>query len=257
MTWWHSIILGVVEGITEFLPISSTGHLILVGQWLKLPASEFLKSYEIVIQLGAILAVVVLYWRRLLLNWETIKKLAVAFVPTAVLGLVFYKFIKAYLLGNSLVVLVALFLGGCGLIVFEKIYQTKEIKKIAEDNVSYRQALWIGLAQSLAMVPGVSRAAATIVGGLAVGLPRKTIVEFSFLLAVPTMVAATLWDLLKSDWWLISQQVDVLLIGLVVSFIVALLAIKFLLKYIQNHNFIIFGIYRMILSLLLGYLMFF
>ncbi|MFZ5391314.1 MAG: undecaprenyl-diphosphate phosphatase [Patescibacteria group bacterium] len=253
MTWWHTIILGLVEGVTEFLPISSTGHLILVGQWLKLPDSEFLKSYAIVIQLGAILAVVVLYWRRLLLSWETIKRLIIAFVPTAVLGLIFYKFIKTYLLGNSLVVLIALLVGGLGLIIFEKIYQAKSVKVSDAQEVTYKQAWLIGLAQSIAMVPGVSRSAATIVGGLALGLKRQTIVEFSFWLAVPTMAAATLWDLLNSNWQVSSGQVGWLIIGLVVAFVVALLSIKFLLKYIQNNNFIIFGVYRIILSLLFWY----
>ncbi len=257
MTWWHSIILGLVEGVTEFLPISSTGHLILVGQLLKLPQTEFLKSYEIIIQLGAILAVVVLYWHRLLLNWENIKKLVVAFLPTAGLGFIFYKLIKIYLLGNSLVVLIALLVGGLGLIIFEKIYQSKFKSVEQGKEVSYKQAALIGLFQSLAMVPGVSRSAATIVGGLALGLDRKSIVEFSFWLAVPTMAAATLWDLLNSDLASIGlAQINWLILGFVVSFVVALLSIKFLLKYIQNNNFIAFGIYRIILALLFWYFIF-
>lgn len=249
MDLFQSIILGVVEGISEFLPISSTGHLILTSKLLGLPPTEFVKSFEISIQLGAILSVVVLYWRLLIKNLEVWKRLLVAFAPTAVLGLAFYKLIKHYLLGNADVVVAALFVGGIALILFEMWHKEKENHTDSLELIPYKKAVLIGLFQSISMVPGVSRAAATIVGGLAVGLKRKTIVEFSFLLAVPTMLAATVLDLFKSAHAFTTDETQVMISGFVCSFIVAALSIKFLLKYIQRHTFIAFGIYRIAIAL--------
>jgi undecaprenyl-diphosphatase len=250
MELWHSLVLSIVEGITEFLPISSTGHLILAGHFLQIPQTEFLKSFNIVIQLGAILAVVVLYWRRLLTEAAVIKRVAAAFVPTAVLGLIFYKIIKQFLLGSAQVVIWALFLGGIFLIIFEKFH--KESPESVEDlaKISLRNAFLIGVFQSVAMVPGVSRSAATIIGGLALGLKRKTIVEFSFLLAVPTMAAATALDLLKSAGGFTAGQFGSLAVGFVVSFLVAIAAIKFLLHFIKNHTFVSFGVYRVLIAVI-------
>ena len=259
----HSVILGVVEGITEFLPISSTGHLILASQLLRIGESDFVKSFEIIIQLGAILSVVFLYWKQLW-NWAMIKKLFVAFLPTAVIGLAFYKIVKTYLLGNTAIVLWALFLGGIFLIGFEWWYEkhlgarllskntgeASESDNLGASLLSYKQAVAIGFFQSVAIVPGVSRSAATIVGGLWLGLSRRTIVEFSFLLAVPTMLAATGLDLVKNYQTFSSDQFGALAIGFIVSFVVALAAIKFLLAYIRRHNFIPFGVYRIIVALL-------
>lgn len=251
MDLWHAFILGVVEGVTEFLPISSTGHLILAGRALGLPESEFLKSFDIAIQLGAILAVVVLYGRSFLVNREVIKRVAAAFVPTAVVGAVFYKMIKHFLLGNSSVVVWALFLGGVFLIVFEKWHQEKPDAQDDVVKISYKQAVLIGLFQAVAMIPGVSRSAATIIGGLVLGLRRKTIVEFSFLLAVPTMLAASVLDLVKSanDFVLDGPAVTFLAVGFVTSFVVAIASIKFLLQFIQRHDFTAFGIYRVLLAI--------
>ncbi len=255
MEIWQSAIMGVVEGLTEFLPISSTGHLILAGRVLGISASDFAKSFEIIIQLGAILAVVVLYFKTLW-NWGNIKKLIVAFAPTALIGLALYKVVKAHLLGNEVVVLWALGIGGVALIIFELLYKGKQATAPIENevagigNVSYKQALVIGVAQSLAMVPGVSRSAATIVGGLLLGLSRQTIVEFSFLLAVPTMLAATGLDLVKNAGSFSADQFGVLAVGFVVAFVTALVAIKFLLSYIQRHSFIPFGIYRVLLAII-------
>ncbi len=245
----HSIILGIVEGVTEFLPISSTAHLILSANLLKLPQTEYLKSFEIVIQLGAILSVVVLYWRSLL-NIEVIKRLIIAFIPTGIIGLIFYKLAKQYLLGNTSVVLWALLLGGIFIILFE--YKYKEQATVSQEiaTISYRQCLAIGLFQSIAIVPGVSRSAATVIGGLLLGLNRKTIVEFSFLLAVPTMLAATGLDLLKNYKEFSSSQFGYLGVGFIISFIVALLSIKFLLRYIKNHDFKAFGFYRIVIAIL-------
>lgn len=244
-------ILGLVEGITEFLPISSTGHLMIVGQILGLEQTEFLKSFDIVIQLGAILAVVVLYARTVFSSWEIVKKIIAAFIPTGILGLLFYKIIKTYLLGSNTVVLWSLLIGGIGLIVFELWHQKKGEGNIDLSKLTYKQAFIIGLFQSLAMIPGVSRAAATIIGGLIIGVARPAIVEFSFLLAVPTMAAATGLDLIKNFQSFSATQYDFLLVGFVTAFVFALLAIKFLLRFIKNHTFVPFGIYRIVIVILL------
>ncbi len=250
MNLWHAFILGVVEGVSEFLPISSTGHLILASRLLGLDASEFLKSFEISIQLAAILAVVVLYWKTLLADREALKRVMVAFVPAAILGFLFYKSIKKYLLGNEIVVVISLIAGGIFLIVFELMHREKESADGEVRTLSKRKAFWIGAFQSLAIVPGVSRSAATIVGGLLLGLKRKTIVEFSFLLAVPTMLAATAYDLLKSASTFSMDQFAVLATGGITSFVVAILSIRFLLGFINRHTFIWFGVYRIVAALL-------
>ena len=250
MDLFHSVILGIVQGITEFLPISSTGHLILAEKILNLGQGEFLKSFDIIIQLGSILAVVVLYWRQLFTRWEIMKRILVAFIPTGILGLVFYKIVKAYLLGSEAVVLWSLLLGGALLIIFELWHKEKPEAHEDVASISYGKAATIGLFQSVAMIPGVSRSAATILGGLLLGLKRRTIVEFSFLLAVPTMLAATGLDLIKSVGQFSLQQWDFLAVGFAVSFIVALVAIKFLLNFIKKYTFIPFGLYRIAVAVL-------
>ena len=209
----HAIIFGIIEGITEFLPISSTGHLMLTARCLGIAQTEFVKSFEIAIQSGAILAVVVLFWKTLRKGSALWKKLFAAFLPTAVIGTLLYKVIKGFLFNSSTVVLWALFLGGIALVLFECFYREKENAVAALSEISYPQALLIGLFQSLAIIPGVSRAAATIIGGLSVGLKRKTIVEFSFLLAIPTMAAAMALDLLKSAHAFSADQFYVLGVG--------------------------------------------
>jgi len=213
--------------------------------------TEFLKSFEIAIQVGAISSVVFLYWRLLLVDFEVIKRVIVAFLPTGVLGLTLYRVVKSYLLGSAAVVLWSLFLGGLFLIAFEYWHREKDDAAGEIRQMSYKTALIIGLFQSIAMVPGVSRSASTIIGGLILGLKRKTIVEFSFLLAVPTMLAATVYDLMKSAPEMTLGQVDFLIAGFVTAFIVALLSIKFLLRFIQTHTFIPFGVYRIILVVVL------
>jgi undecaprenyl-diphosphatase len=242
-----AIILGIIEGITEFLPISSTGHLILTARLLGLPQSEFLKSLEIIIQLGAILAVIVLYRKSLLRKPEVWARVTVAFLPTAVVGFVLYKIIKNFLFENLYIVLGSLFLGGLFLIIFDSIH--KEDNSSIDDvtKIPYRTAVVIGIFQSLSVIPGISRAAATIIGGLIFGIKRKTIVEFSFLLAIPTMLAAAGYDMIKTAPAFSSNQLAVLITGFATSFIVARLSIKFLLRFIQDNNFILFGVYRMIL----------
>lgn len=249
MTILESIILGVVEGLTEFLPVSSTGHLILASDLLGIPSSEFLKSFEIAIQLGAILAVVALYWRSFL-DLEVLKRVIVAFIPTGIIGLALYGFAKEYLLDNTQVVLWALLLGGVALIVFELMHKEKEDARQDVKSISYMQSFWIGVCQALAIIPGVSRSAATILGGLFLGVGRVAIVEFSFLLAVPVMFAATGLDLYKSAGSFSADNFTALAVGFVVSFVVAIASIRFLLKYVRNHTFIPFGVYRIVLALL-------
>jgi len=245
MDLWSAVILGIVEGITEFLPISSTGHLILAAKLLGCPQTEFLKSFEIVIQLGAIMAVIFLYGKSLILNVEILKRVACAFIPTAIVGFIFYKVIKHFL-GNAELVVWSLLLGGVFLIVFELVHRENEhnVKEIAR--IPYTTAALIGVFQAMAMVPGVSRAAATIIGGLILGVQRKTIVEFSFLLAVPTMLAAAVLDILKSPQPFSSGEWGVLAVGFFTAFGVAIASIKFLLYFIKNHSFIIFGVYRIL-----------
>lgn len=247
----HAVVLGVVEGATEFLPISSTAHLVLASDLMRLEQSNFLKSFEIIIQTGAILAVVALYWRKFM-DLELLKRLVVAFVPTGIVGFVLYKLIKSFFIGNTILILCVLGVGGVLLIVFERYIAGRELKKESLDMIDYRTSFLIGLAQSLAVVPGVSRAAATIVGGMLLGVSRATIVEFSFLLAVPTMVAATGFDILKNPGVLVGADLTYLSVGLAVSFVTALGSIKWLLGYIRHHTFTGFGIYRVLISLVFG-----
>jgi undecaprenyl-diphosphatase len=251
MTVFQALVLGIVEGLTEFLPISSTGHLILAAKLLGLTQTDFQKSFDIVIQLGAIGAVVVLYWRQFL-RPEVLARVAVAFVPTGAIGLALYPLVKTYLLGNESVVLLALFLGGLILIVFEVFYRKPAGAPADIKSITYLQAIGIGLFQTVAIVPGVSRSGATIVGGLAMGLNRETIVEFSFLLAVPTMLAATGLDLdlAKNASSFSAGQSGALAVGFVASFIVAMLSIKFLLSYVRTRTFIAFGVYRIAAAVL-------
>ncbi len=254
MTYLDALILGIVEGITEFLPISSTGHLMLAAQLLGLSQTSFLKTFEISIQLGAILSVVVLYAKKFLMDIEIMKRVLAAFIPTAVLGLIFYKIIKNVFLDSTQIVLWALFIGGILLILFEKIHRENDQTIDDLKKLTLKKAFFIGVFQSIAMIPGVSRAAATILGGLFLGLKRKTIVEFSFLLAVPTMLAATVLDLYKNINAFSQAQIGILLVGAGVSFMVAILSIKFLLHFIKNHNFISFGIYRVLAALAFWFL---
>ena len=244
MSLLEAIILGIVEGITEFLPVSSTAHLILASKLLALD-SEFVKSFEIIIQFGAILSVVVLYWNRFW-NWDVLKKLVVAVIPTGVIGLTVYRAVKVYLLGNVTVVLLALLIGGIALIVFER-FRTSVDTEVDFSEITYRRAFLIGLFQAIAVIPGVSRSAATIVGGSLIGVSKRTIVEFTFMLAVPTMLAATGLELVKSRDALAGNY-GMLAVGFVVSFITAIVAIKSFLGYIKKRSFAAFGWYRIALA---------
>ncbi|HVM59194.1 MAG TPA: undecaprenyl-diphosphatase UppP [Candidatus Paceibacterota bacterium] len=251
MTVLQSIILGIVEGATEFLPVSSTGHLILVASLLGVLQTDFAKTFEIAIQLGAILAVVVLYWKRFF-DWNLLFKLAAAFVPTGLIGLALYRVEKAYLLGNDWIVLASLFVGGIVLIAFEYLYGKREsdAPELPPESLTYAQAIAVGFAQAVSIIPGVSRSGATIVGGMLLGISRPTIVAFSFLLAVPTMLAATGLSLVKSSFTFTSSEWLVLGVGFAVSFAVALPVVRWLLNYVRSHSFVAFGIYRIALSVL-------
>jgi undecaprenyl-diphosphatase len=239
MTLIHALVLGIVEGITEFLPISSTAHLILTSHLLRLVESEFLKSFEIIIQLGAILSVVVLYWNKFW-HWDVLKKLVVAVIPTGVIGLTVYKAIKGYLLGNVSVVLVSLIVGGIALIVFERFHESTDTE-VDFAEITYRKAFLIGLFQAIAIIPGVSRSAATIVGGSLIGISKCTIVEFSF------MLAASGLELVKGRSALAGNY-GMLAVGFIVSFITAIVAIKSFLGYIKKHDFSVFGWYRIVIA---------
>jgi undecaprenyl-diphosphatase len=248
----HALIFGLVEGLTEFLPVSSTAHLELTTTLLHTESTDAHKTFEVAIQLGAILSVVLLYWRALLVDWAVMKRVAVAFFPTGVLGLLLHNFVKSHLLGNTDVVLWALAVGGAIIIVFESLHREKPQDAEGLANISYVQAFVIGVCQAVAMIPGVSRSAATVLGGLALGVKRRTAVEFSFLLAVPTMFAATglmLYKQYKEGGGLSLDEVQFLAIGFVASFVVALLAIQFLLRFVKSHTFLPFGVYRILVAL--------
>ncbi len=248
LTHLASLVLGLVEGFTEFLPISSTAHLILASRLLGLDQSALVKSFEISIQSGAIVAVIVFYWKKFL-DIELLKRIVAAFIPTAVIGLVLYKAVKNYFLGNMVIVLAALGIGGIILIIFERFIKKREAVRDIK-SLSYKDAALIGVAQAVAVIPGVSRSAATIVGGMLLGVSREAIVEFSFLLAVPTILAATGLDFIKNIHEFTAGQMGDLAIGFVVSFVAALISIKFLLSFIRTHSFERFGIYRIVVAAL-------
>ncbi|MFH1832591.1 MAG: undecaprenyl-diphosphate phosphatase [Candidatus Levyibacteriota bacterium] len=254
MNYFQTLIYSLVEGVTEFLPISSTGHLILTSELLKIQQTEFIKSFEIFIQLGAILAIVFLYWQTLTKNIEAWKRIIAAFIPTGFIGLLLYKIIKDSFFENTNITLLALFFGGILLILLEFIHKEKDhhIDKI--ENLSLKNSFLIGIFQSISVIPGVSRSAATIIGALILGTKRKTAVEFSFLLAIPTMFAATGYDLIKSSFSFTPFEYSLLIIGFFGSFIVAIFAVKFFLNFIKEHTFIPFGVYRILISFLFWFL---
>jgi undecaprenyl-diphosphatase len=254
------IILGIVEGITEFLPISSTGHLILVSSILNLEESISLKTFLIVIQFGAILAVLILYFKSFF-NFKTLQKLFVAFLPIGIAGLTIYKFLKEYLLGNIFIVIVTLFIGGVIMIILEKRYiknnKEKELEKETDiKNVTIKQSFYLGLWQCLSLIPGVSRSGATIIGGLLMGINRELIIKFSFLLAVPTMFVAGTYDLYKNYTYLENSDYQSIAIGFLISFIFAFIFIRWLLSYVRKNNFIIFGWYRILIAVIFALIFF-
>lgn len=249
MTITQTIIIAIVEGLTEFLPVSSTGHMILASAAMNIHDDEFVKTFEIFIQLGAILAIALMYIKRFLQGINIYLKLLASFIPTAIIGLMAYDYIKAYLF-NPIVVSVSLIIGGIILILIDKRVVNTETKVEEVEDITYKNAFFIGLFQCLSMVPGTSRAAATIIGGVFNGLNKKQATEYSFLLAVPTMFAASGYDLIKTDLIFTSHQIAMLGLGTVIAFITAWIAVKIFLKFISNHGFTAFGYYRIVLGVL-------
>lgn len=250
MNIFEAVIIAIVEGITEFLPISSTGHMIITSSLLHIEKDEFTKLFEVAIQLGAILAVVVLYWKKFFdfKSWHFYLKLIVAVIPALLLGFLFSDKIDQ-LLESPTTVAVTLLVGGIILLFIDKVFTTHTIDK--EEEIPYFRAFMIGVWQCIAMIPGVSRSASTIIGGMQQKLTRKLAAEFSFFLAVPTMCAATGYKLLKGYKIIHAEQIKLLLIGNIVAFIVAMIAIKFFIEYLQKHGFKLFGYYRIIAGIIL------
>jgi len=247
----QSVIMGIVEGFTEFLPISSTGHMIIVGDWLGVKQDSVVKAYEIIIQFAAILAVVLNYKEKFSPKKITLwMKLAVAFFPLGAVGFLFAKQVKAMF--SIEIVALMFIIGGIIFLVVEKFYKPKEHFIDDVEKVSYKQALWIGVAQVFALIPGTSRAGSTIIGAMLVGLTRKASAEFSFLLAFPVMCATTAYDLVKHRHELFTDaNFTVLVVGFVVAFIVAYATIKLFLKFLEKFTFVGFGIYRIVFGLAL------
>jgi undecaprenyl-diphosphatase len=250
----HTLVLAIIEGLTEFLPVSSTGHMIIASTFMGIASDPFVKVFTIVIQLGAIMSVVVLYWRNFLQNFRFYIRLAVAFLPAVVFGLLFKKQIDG-LLENIVVVALALLFGGIVFLFIDEYFEKNERRQTDIEDINYIKALKIGLFQVVSMIPGVSRAAATMIGGLSQGLTRKTAAEFSFFLAVPTMFGATaksLWDYFKDEGGTFTHdQITLLLIGNIVAFIVGMLAIKSFIRFLTKHGLKVFGYYRIALGLLI------
>ncbi len=249
MSYIQAFILAIIEGITEFLPVSSTGHMILAQSLMDMKNPEFAKTFEIVIQLGAIVAVLLLYIKRFLVGINIYLKLFVAFLPTGVIGLLAYKIIKHYLF-NPFTVSISLIIGGVVLIALDKWTELKESEYKEIEDISYSGAIKIGLIQCLSMIPGVSRAAATIFGGVFSGFNRKQAAEFSFLLAIPTMFAASGYDLLKEHENIHSSDITILLFGAFIAFVVAIIAVKGFIAFLTKYGFKHFGYYRIILGVL-------
>ena len=250
MSYFQAIILAVIEGLTEFLPISSTGHLIITQHLLGINSTEFTKSFNIVIQLASILAVIVLFRKTIIKSKHLWKQLIIAFLPTGVLGIIFYKLIKAYLLDSTSVTIVSLIVGGVALLIIDTLPKLKNGQKKIQ-NLQITNLFTIGLFQTVSMVPGISRSAASIVGGLFSGLARQQAVAFSFLLAIPTMIAATGYDLINSGFLYTQNEYHLLLIGSFFSFLSAMLAVKAFTVFVQKNNFRLFAIYRIIFAIII------
>lgn len=265
MSLFEAIIIAIVEGLTEFLPISSTGHMIITSALLgdDLHKQEFTKLFEVAIQLGAILAVVVLYWRKFFdfSRWQFYIKLIVAVLPALLLGFIFSDKIDD-LLESPLTVAITLLLGGIVLLFIDKVFQKGTIDK--EEDIPYKNAIVIGVWQCIAMVPGVSRSAASIIGGMQQNLTRRLAAEFSFFLAVPTMAAATAHSLIVKEWkengierkgyeiiLSTTENLQSFIVGNIVAFVVAIIAIKFFIGFLQKHGFRLFGWYRIIAGIIL------
>lgn len=259
----QAIIIAIIEGVTEFLPVSSTGHMIIASSLMGISGDDFTKIFEIAIQLGAILSVVVLYWRKFFdfAKWQFYLKLAIAVVPALLLGKLFSDAIDE-LLESPATVAIALLVGGIILLFIDRLFKTHTITE--DKDISYGKAFIIGIWQCLAMIPGVSRSASSIIGGMQQKLSRTLAAEFSFFLAVPTMLAATIYKLVLKKYPAAGGEIrgyelvfnsasntTAFIVGNIVAFVVAILAIKFFISYLQKHGFKLFGIYRIIVGVLL------
>lgn len=247
MSIWEAVILAIVEGLTEFLPVSSTGHMIIASSIMGISSAEFTKIFTVNIQFGAILSVVVLYWRRFFQSIDFYVKLFVAFLPAAFFGFLLGDWIDS-LLENVIVVAISLLIGGIVLLFIDRAFNDKSQN---DQSISYSKALKIGFFQCIALIPGVSRSAATIIGGMTQKLSRTSAAEFSFFLAVPTMFAASAYKLLKSYKSIHSEHISILLIGNVVAFVVAMLAIRFFIGFLTKYGFKVFGFYRIALGFII------
>jgi undecaprenyl-diphosphatase len=267
MTLFQAIVIAIIEGLTEFIPISSTAHMIFTSTLLGIQEDEFVKMFQVSIQFGAILAVVVLYWKKFFnfSNFSFYLKLACAVVPALVLGYLFDDMIES-VLGNPLPIAIVMVVGGVFLLFIDKVFTRPVIND--EKNISIPKAIVIGFWQCLAMMPGVSRSAASIIGGMQQKLTRSAAAEFSFFLAVPTMLAVTVYSILLKHWHVNgiekkgyemimenSQNITIFLVGNVVAFVVALLAIKFFITFLKKYGFRIWGIYRIVVGLIIIFLL--
>ncbi|MEP9411727.1 MAG: undecaprenyl-diphosphate phosphatase [Candidatus Brocadia sp.] len=253
MTYLEALILAIVEGITEFLPVSSTGHMVIASTFMGISNNTMTKNFEIVIQLGAILSVVVLYWRKFFTSYQFYLKLAFAFLPAAVAGFLLEDYIDG-LLANVWVVIASLFLGGIVLIFIDRLF--KHAEGTEEQEISWFRAFKIGCFQCIAMIPGVSRSAATIIGGMVTGLNRRTAAEFSFFLAVPTMLGAGAKKMMSSYGTIQNHDASILLFGSFMAFIVSMFAIKAFIGFLKQHGFKWFGYYRIVIGVALAIIAF-
>lgn len=248
MSFIDAIIIAIVEGLTEFLPVSSTGHMVIAQSILGIESTAFVKAFTVNIQFGAILSVIVLYWKRFFQSFSFYLKLAVACLPL-IIAYLLEKQVDA-MLGSVLIVAVSLLLGGIILLFVDRWFKA-EGDQGTENEISYKNAFFVGLFQIISIIPGVSRSAATIIGGMSRKLSRKNAAEFSFFLAVPTMFAASSLKLFENYEVIKAQDIKVLVIGNIVAFIVAMMAIRFFINYLTKHGFRAFGWYRIIVGLVI------
>jgi undecaprenyl-diphosphatase len=258
MTIIQAIVMGIVEGLTGFLPVSSTGHLILTAKILNIPDSDFLKSFQVIIQLGAFVPVLILFFNKIIKDTKVIKNVFIAFLPTVIFGLLFYSHIKS-MMSSMYVVVISLFIGGVLMILVEYILSKRSKVEIINNSeeIDNKKAFIIGLYQLLSFIPGVSRSGATIIGGLLSGASRINVVEFSFLLALPTIFAASVLDFSNIVSTINRDELFLLFIGFVFSGISAYFCIKLFIKFISHHTFMVFGWYRIFIAIIFFVLIYF
>lgn len=253
MTYFDAVLLAIVEGATEFLPISSTGHMILVSHWLGIGQDAFVQLFQVAVQAGAVAAVLHRWGPRLLRDRGLLGRVIVAFLPMALAGFTLYPIVKGFL-GNPMIVIWALGIGGVVMIVLERFINEPATDGDIQEEITYPRALLVGVAQVLALIPGVSRSATTVCAGLVMGMSRRTIVEFSFLLAVPTLGAATVLDVLKHASLFTGRTIGLLAVGCIVAYFIARITMTWLIAFVQRHDFTWFGAYRIGVALIAWFL---